>query len=49
MLTFGNSMGPGHRRAATATRFLYAEWAIERLRLDIEDGAKKWRITDWID
>ncbi|CZS90839.1 uncharacterized protein RCO7_06698 [Rhynchosporium graminicola] len=41
------SVGPGHRQAAQATRLLYTEWAIERLRLIIDDDVKSWRIVDW--
>ncbi|KAL2067113.1 hypothetical protein VTL71DRAFT_1537 [Oculimacula yallundae] len=41
------SVGPHHREAAQATRFLYTEWAIERLRLVIDDDVKSWRIVDW--
>jgi len=32
-----------------ATRFLYTEWRIERLRLVIKDDAKVWGITPWVD
>lgn len=42
-------MGATHRKAAGATRFLYKEWAIERLRLVIKDGAEEWEITQWTD
>ena len=43
------SGGEGHRRAAMATRGLYAEWKIERLALVIGDGAEHWRIESWRD
>lgn len=41
------SVGEAHRKAAGATRTLYTEWRIERLRLIIEDGATDWEITEW--
>ncbi|KAH7330092.1 hypothetical protein BKA65DRAFT_565173 [Rhexocercosporidium sp. MPI-PUGE-AT-0058] len=41
------SVGPHHRRAAQATRSMYTEWAIERLRLIIDDDIKSWKIVDW--
>ncbi|KAG4424381.1 hypothetical protein IFR04_002437 [Cadophora malorum] len=41
------SVGPHHRKAAQATRLLYAEWAIERLRLVIHDEFKSWDIVQW--
>ncbi|CZR62043.1 uncharacterized protein PAC_11940 [Phialocephala subalpina] len=41
------SVGEAHRKAAGATRFLYTEWRIERLRLTIKDGATDWEITEW--
>ncbi|KAE9376754.1 hypothetical protein N431DRAFT_401137 [Stipitochalara longipes BDJ] len=43
------STGPAHRRAAGATRYLYSEWKIERLRLLIKDGAREWEISQWAD
>ncbi|RDL42265.1 Uncharacterized protein BP5553_02244 [Venustampulla echinocandica] len=43
------SIGEAHRKAAAATRFLYTEWKIERLRLIIKDGATDWEITNWED
>lgn len=43
------SVGEAHRRAAGATRYLYTEWAIERLRLLIKDDAAEWEITEWVD
>ncbi|RFU35926.1 hypothetical protein B7463_g390, partial [Scytalidium lignicola] len=42
------SVGPAHEQAAGAARKLYTEWAIERLRLSINDGAREWSITKWI-
>jgi len=41
------SIGAAHRRAAGATRYLYSEWKIERLRLLIKDGAGEWEISQW--
>ncbi|KAK0115205.1 hypothetical protein ONS96_013671 [Cadophora gregata f. sp. sojae] len=41
------SVGPHHRKAAHATRLLYTEWAIERLRLVINDDVRSWEIVDW--
>ncbi|PMD48718.1 hypothetical protein L207DRAFT_505762 [Hyaloscypha variabilis F] len=43
------STGAAHRRAAGATRYLYSEWKIERLRLLITDGAREWEIRQWAD
>ena len=43
------SRGPGHKAAMQATMNLYTEWAIERLKLVIEDGAKGWSIEAWED
>ncbi|KAH8789298.1 hypothetical protein BGZ57DRAFT_755024 [Hyaloscypha finlandica] len=43
------SIGAAHRRAASATRYLYSEWKIERLRLLIKDGAREWEISQWTD
>jgi hypothetical protein len=43
------SLGEAHRKAAGATRFLYTEWKIERLRLTIKDDAKEWAISEWTD
>ncbi|TVY67553.1 UPF0643 protein PB2B2.08 [Lachnellula suecica] len=43
------TVGEAHRKAAGATRFLYSEWQIERLRLLIKDGAEEWEITKWVD
>lgn len=42
-------MGEAHRTAAGATRFLYSEWKIERLRLLIKDGAEEWEIGQWVE
>lgn len=50
MLTYKQrigSVGDAHRRAAGATRFLYSEWGIERIRLRITDDAKEWKLSDW--
>ncbi|KAI9840045.1 MAG: hypothetical protein M1819_000238 [Sarea resinae] len=41
--------GEGHQRAMRATRGLYAEWALERFRFTIEDGALQWEMIDWTD
>ena len=43
------SGGEAHRKAAGATRLLYSEWKIERLRLLIKDGAEEWEIVEWVD
>ena len=43
------SIGPAHRKAAGATRYLYSDWKIERLRLLIRDGAQDWEIGQWVD
>jgi hypothetical protein len=40
-------VGEAHKRAAGATRLLYTEWGIERLRLLITDDAKEWKISEW--
>ncbi|KAH7039597.1 uncharacterized protein B0I36DRAFT_203953, partial [Microdochium trichocladiopsis] len=36
------NMGPGHRKAAMATRSLYSNWQIDRHRLTIGDGVQSW-------
>lgn len=41
------SVGPAHKKATAATRFLYSEWGIERLRLRITDDAEEWKISEW--
>ncbi|KAE8452374.1 hypothetical protein EG329_001074 [Mollisiaceae sp. DMI_Dod_QoI] len=41
------SVGVAHKKAAGATRLLYTEWKIERLRLTINDDATDWEITEW--
>ncbi|KUJ07925.1 uncharacterized protein LY89DRAFT_725271 [Mollisia scopiformis] len=41
------SIGEAHKRAAGATRMLYTEWRIERLKLKIKDGATAWEMTEW--
>ncbi|PSS20144.1 hypothetical protein M430DRAFT_229896 [Amorphotheca resinae ATCC 22711] len=43
------SVGEAHRRAAGATRLLYTEWRIERLRLLIKDNVDSWEIIPWVD
>ncbi|EPE36651.1 hypothetical protein GLAREA_08814 [Glarea lozoyensis ATCC 20868] len=43
------SVGEAHRKAAGATRSLYTEWKIERLRLLIKDDAQDWEISEWVD
>lgn len=43
------SAGPGHKEAARATRDMYTEWKLERLRFEIGDGAATWSITPWED
>jgi len=43
------SVGPAHRKAAGATRTLYTEWKIERLRLLIKDSSRDWEIGQWTD
>ncbi|KAJ1334235.1 translation initiation factor 3 subunit H [Microdochium nivale] len=39
--------GPGHHKAAMATKSLYSNWQIDRHRLTIGDGAESWEFTDW--
>ncbi|KAG6042073.1 hypothetical protein E4U41_006194 [Claviceps citrina] len=39
--------GPSHRKAAGATRSLYASWKIDQHRLTIRDNVDSWEITDW--
>ncbi|KAG6014117.1 hypothetical protein E4U54_005812 [Claviceps lovelessii] len=39
--------GPSHRKAAGATRSLYAYWKIDQHRLTIRDNVDGWEITDW--
>ncbi|CAF9941239.1 hypothetical protein IMSHALPRED_002486 [Imshaugia aleurites] len=41
------SVGPGHRDAMRATINMYTEWKLERLRFEIDDGARAWSITPW--
>ncbi|KAF7564119.1 hypothetical protein G7046_g66 [Stylonectria norvegica] len=41
--------GPAHRRAAGATRSLYAFWQIDQHRLIIRDNAESWEIIPWSD
>ncbi len=42
-------MGPAHRKAAGATRFLYSNWRIDRHRLTIRDDGESWELIDWVD
>ncbi|KAG6279948.1 hypothetical protein E4U48_008223 [Claviceps purpurea] len=39
--------GPSHRKAAGATRSLYASWKIDQHRLTIRDNVDSWEITGW--
>ncbi|KAG6010811.1 hypothetical protein E4U21_004199 [Claviceps maximensis] len=39
--------GPSHRKAAGATRSLYAYWKIDQHRLTIRDNVDSWEITGW--
>lgn len=39
--------GPAHRKAAGATRSLYAYWKIDQHRLTVRDNVDSWEITDW--
>ena len=41
------SLGSDHRRAAAATKDLYAYWKIERYRLIIRNDVDSWDIVDW--
>lgn len=41
--------GEAHRRAAGAAVKSYVSWGIERLALEIKDGAIDWEIRDWTD
>ncbi len=43
------SVGPGHKEAMRATVNMYTEWKLERLRFEIDDGARAWSITPWED
>ena len=43
------SAGPGHKAAMRATRDMYSEWGIQRLRLVIEEGVVGWGIEEWMD
>ncbi|KAI1102751.1 hypothetical protein F4804DRAFT_253606 [Jackrogersella minutella] len=40
-------VGPGHRKAAAATRSLYSHWKIDRHRLIIRNDVQSWEIIDW--
>ncbi|KAG5933024.1 hypothetical protein E4U53_001122 [Claviceps sorghi] len=39
--------GPAHRKAAGATRSMYAYWKIDQHRLTITNNAESWEITNW--
>lgn len=39
--------GPSHRKAAGATRSLYAYWKIDQHRLTIKENAEGWEFADW--
>ncbi|KZZ90540.1 UPF0643 protein [Moelleriella libera RCEF 2490] len=39
--------GPAHRKAAGATRSLYAYWKIDQHRLTIRDNVDDWDIAEW--
>ncbi|KAG5943471.1 hypothetical protein E4U59_000342 [Claviceps monticola] len=39
--------GPCHRKAAGATRSLYASWKIDQHRLTVRDNVDNWEITGW--
>ncbi|GAO18504.1 uncharacterized protein UV8b_06614 [Ustilaginoidea virens] len=39
--------GPAHRKAAGATRSLYASWKIDQHRLTVRHNVETWEITDW--
>lgn len=39
--------GPAHRKAAGATRSLYAYWKIDQHRLTVRDNVDSWEIADW--
>lgn len=39
--------GPAHRKAAGATRSLYAYWKIDQHRLTIHENADSWEIVPW--
>ncbi|QPH18859.1 hypothetical protein C2857_003964 [Epichloe festucae Fl1] len=39
--------GPSHRKAAGATRSLYAYWKIDQHRLAVRDNVNSWEITEW--
>ncbi|KIE00856.1 UPF0643 protein, partial [Metarhizium majus ARSEF 297] len=39
--------GPAHRKAAGATRSLYAYWKIDQHRLTVRDNVDGWEITEW--
>ncbi|KAJ4264964.1 hypothetical protein NW762_005207 [Fusarium torreyae] len=39
--------GPAHRKAAGATRSMYAYWKIDQHRLIIRDNVESWEIIPW--
>ncbi|KAF4453448.1 UPF0643 protein PB2B2.08 [Fusarium austroafricanum] len=41
--------GPAHRKAAGATRSMYAFWRIDQHRLIIRDNVESWEIIPWQD
>ncbi|CAG7562885.1 unnamed protein product [Fusarium equiseti] len=41
--------GPAHRKAAGATRSMYAFWQIDQHRLIIRDNVEDWEIIPWQD
>jgi len=43
------SMGEAHRAAAGATRLLYTEWFIERLKFTVKENVEGWEISQWVD
>ncbi|SPO04094.1 uncharacterized protein DNG_06777 [Cephalotrichum gorgonifer] len=40
---------PGHKKAMRATAAMYSEWGIDRHRLVVGEGAKRWEFVDWRD
>lgn len=39
--------GPWHARARLAARELYEQIVFSTLKLDIEDGVKSWKLSEW--
>ncbi len=39
--------GPAHRKAAGATRSMYAYWKIDQHRLTIDENVGSWQISNW--